>query len=95
MLEIDCPFCGKRPEAEFWCIGEGTALIPSLDASADDLQNYLYFRTNSGGEISERWVHRHGCGEWLTVHRNTKTNAILSVSFMNDDSNTRGRREDR
>ncbi|MFL9933919.1 sarcosine oxidase subunit delta [Paraburkholderia sp. RL18-103-BIB-C] len=95
MLEINCPFCGKRSEAEFWCIGEGTAMIPSLDASADDLQKYLYFRTNKGGDILERWVHRHGCGEWLTVQRNTKTNVISSVSFMTDGSSTEGRREDR
>lgn len=83
MLEINCPFCGKRGESEFWCIGEGSANIPRLDASADDVQKYLYFRKNPGGEIVERWVHRLGCGEWLTVRRDTRTHRIASVSYLN------------
>ena len=90
MLEINCPFCGKRPESEFWCIGEGTAWIPPLDASTSDVQDYLYFRTNKGGDIVERWVHRLGCGEWLTVARNTRTNAIATVSFSSDISESGG-----
>jgi heterotetrameric sarcosine oxidase delta subunit len=84
MLEIDCPFCGKRSESEFWCIGEGTAKIPAKTLPATDLTSYLYIRDNPGGEVLERWVHRFGCGEWLHVHRDTRTNAIHSVSFMND-----------
>ncbi|WP_321792417.1 sarcosine oxidase subunit delta [Burkholderia pyrrocinia] len=84
MLEINCPFCGRRPESEFWCIGEGAAIIPGMDTTAAEVQRYLYFRSNSGGNIVERWVHRLGCGEWLSVTRNTYSNAILSVSFLNE-----------
>lgn len=84
MLEIDCPFCGKRAESEFWCIGEGTAQIPEKDMSSADLKRYLYVRENPGGEVLERWVHRFGCGEWLHVRRDTRTNAVHAVSFMND-----------
>ena len=90
MLEINCPFCGRRPESEFWCIGEGTASIPSLDASASDVRDYLYFRANKGGDITERWVHRLGCGEWLAVSRNTRSNAIAAVSFSGGISETGG-----
>lgn len=84
MLKITCPFCGSRSESEFWCIGEGTAHIPAMDTSSAELMKYLYLRENPGGVVLERWVHRFGCGEWLHVERNTRTNEILSVRFMND-----------
>ncbi len=84
MLSIDCPVCGARPEAEFFCIGEGAAHIPALDASAAELADYLYVRTNAAGLQTERWVHRRGCGEWLSVTRDTRRNVIVAVGFLRD-----------
>jgi sarcosine oxidase subunit delta len=84
MLEMQCPFCGKRPESEFWCIGEGAATIPDREMPADDLQHYLYFRPNESGIVSERWVHRFGCGEWLRVRRDTRDNRVVAVDFLRE-----------
>ena len=92
MLAITCPFCGTRPESEFYCIGEGLAMIPSKDMDADALQNHLYFRENPRGLIQESWVHRYGCGQWLTVHRDTRSNLIESVSYLNETTLCTGSR---
>lgn len=82
MLWIDCPVCGPRPEAEFFCVGEGEARILPLDASDAEVAEALYVRTNTAGVQHERWVHRRGCGEWLGVTRDTRRNAIVAVAFL-------------
>jgi len=82
MLSIKCPVCGERPESEFFCLGEGKSHIPALDESEEEVYQALYVHDNSAGVIRERWVHRRGCQEWLSVERDTRTNTIKSVGFM-------------
>jgi heterotetrameric sarcosine oxidase delta subunit len=35
-------------------------------------------RRNVRGVQEERWFHRDGCRRWLTLSRDTATNAVLS-----------------
>jgi heterotetrameric sarcosine oxidase delta subunit len=93
MLEINCPFCGPRPESEFWCIGEGSTELLEATSSAHAVKDYLYLRSNTGADVTERWVHRYGCAEWLTVVRNTRTNRILKAEYLSNSSREEGKNE--
>lgn len=72
MMQIDCPFCGRRDETEFTYGGEP---IARPDVSADDplWAEYLFFRNNTRGVHTERWRHTGGCGQWFFALRNTAT----------------------
>jgi sarcosine oxidase subunit delta len=72
-LLVPCPFCGERPYTEFAFGGELRATT-SPDAEADFAR--LYLRENVAGVQEERWFHAFGCRRWLTVRRDTTTNAI-------------------
>jgi heterotetrameric sarcosine oxidase delta subunit len=78
-LMIPCPNCGVRPYTEFWCSGE----LPEgghpggADREADFARVWL--RRNVAGDQIERWFHHAGCRRWLTLTRNTVTNAIHDV----------------
>ena len=79
MLEIDCPFCGKRAEIEFHGGGEAHIARPEDPESQSDeaWQAYLFLRDNPKGLIRERWHHSHGCQRWFNAIRNTITDEIL------------------
>ena len=79
MLLIPCPHCGARAEAEFVSAGEAHRPRPDLAASDADWAAYLHLRDNPRGVLAERWLHRHGCGQWFHVLRDTETHAILAV----------------
>jgi sarcosine oxidase subunit delta len=78
MLSIPCPFCGPRDEIEFVCGGEDHIVRPEPPQSVSDAQwaDYLFFRRNERGVTGERWLHRHGCGQWFIVTRDTVTHLI-------------------
>jgi sarcosine oxidase, subunit delta len=40
---------------------------------------YLFERDNPKGLHYERWLHRHGCGQWFNVARDTVTHEIKAV----------------
>ena len=77
MLQITCPYCGARPENEFTYGGPARIERPSL--SADDAQwaDYLYFRDNPRGPLTESWCHTFGCFQWFDIVRDTVTHEIL------------------
>jgi sarcosine oxidase subunit delta len=79
MLRLDCPYCGLRDETEFRYGGEAGRVRPAGSSSAD-WARYLYWRRNPVGVHTEIWLHVGGCRRWLKVERDTRTNAILSVS---------------
>jgi sarcosine oxidase, subunit delta len=81
MFQINCPWCGPRAESEFLCGGQSNLVRPAVPSSVSDQDwaTYLYFRTNRQGIVTERWVHRYGCGRWLNVTRNTKSHEIYQV----------------
>ncbi len=82
MLLIDCPWCGKRAEAEFACGGESHIARPTLEATDAAWGEYLFFRNNPKGLVFERWLHAHGCGQWFNVARDTVTHEIKAVYRM-------------
>ena len=86
MLRLDCPFCGPEAEVEFVCGGESHIARPGPPEAVSDAMwaEYLFFRINPKGVHYERWCHRHGCGQWFNVARDTVTHAIKAVYRMGD-----------
>lgn len=78
MLLIDCPHCGARAQAEF-AYERTLDSIVTLDMPAADAVARLYARANPRGEDRELWHHRHGCRQWLVLHRHRRTHAIAAV----------------
>ena len=74
MLQLRCPWCGPREEIEFRHGGQGAA-IPEHATDAE-WARVLFYRANPAGVLVERWVHVHGCGQWLEVVRDTLTHEI-------------------
>lgn len=46
------------------------------DADARDLDR-AFMRANPEGPQTERWFHAFGCRRWMTVHRDTRSDAFL------------------
>jgi sarcosine oxidase subunit delta len=84
MMQIDCPWCGRRDENEFVCGGTTHIERPPLSASDRVWGEYLFFRENPKGLHFERWRHASGCGQWFNVARSTVTHTIVSVYAMTD-----------
>ena len=78
MLIIPCPWCGARPETEFFCGAEAVEPRPRDPARFDDAAwvDWLTNRVNPRGPIRERWWHQRGCGLWFTITRDTATHEI-------------------
>ncbi len=77
MLQIPCPWCGPREEIEFSYGGEG-AIIPR-EATDAQWARTLYYRSNPQGAYAERWIHTHGCRQWLQLVRDTTTHEITDA----------------
>jgi heterotetrameric sarcosine oxidase delta subunit len=75
-FRLDCPRCGPRSYREFLFGGE---LRPN-DEDMTDEQDYeaTWLRSNVLGPQRESWFHWAGCKRWMTVHRDTSDNAILT-----------------
>jgi heterotetrameric sarcosine oxidase delta subunit len=72
-LKIPCPHCGPRDDTEFTFGGELRPLEaadPALDFAR------VYLRENLPGPQDERWFHLFGCRRWITLRRDTVTNAF-------------------
>ena len=84
-MRINCPHCGDRDVSEFTYLGDATLtrpnsdIAPSGEAQADAFHDYVYLRDNPEGTHREHWYHGMGCRAWLTVTRNIRSHAVLSV----------------
>lgn len=76
---LECPHCGPRSVYEFRYGGE-VRPRPSGEVTMHGWQHYLYMRANVAGPQREWWYHRAGCRRWFQATRDTRTNAVLSVS---------------
>ncbi|MEP2946608.1 MAG: sarcosine oxidase subunit delta [Lentilitoribacter sp.] len=85
MHQINCPWCGKRDEAEFQYQGDASVKRPESGASQDEFFNYVYMRDNPRGWHTEWWHHIGGCRQWIKVVRNTITHEIHSTGGPQDE----------
>ena len=81
MLEIKCPYCGKRSQNEFAYGGDATIKRPKLnnEVSDEEWDNFVYFRKNPRGDHLELWQHISGCRQWFKAKRNTATHEIIET----------------
>jgi len=80
MLNIPCPFCGKRTESEFLYGGAVGTTRPDPNAVSDaQWVAYLTLVPNPLGPVQERWWHVRGCGQWLTIWRDTASHDIVEA----------------
>ena len=81
MLQIPCPWCGRRDESEFHQGGEAHIVRPKAPDKLSDAEwaDYLFMRKNTKGVFLECWLHRLGCRRWFNAARDTASNEILAV----------------
>ncbi len=81
MQLIECPWCGRREEAEFGYGGQAHVAYPNEPAALTDEQwaDYLFIRANTRGPYAERWVHSAGCRRWFNAVRDTATHRFLAT----------------
>ena len=86
MLQIECPYCGTRPELEFRCGGEAHIARPEDPSALDDRAwaEFLFYRGNAKGGTAERWNHIHGCQRWFNGLRDTVSDRILKTYKIGD-----------
>jgi sarcosine oxidase subunit delta len=84
MMQLNCPCCGPRDEAEFVCGGTTHIERPPLAADDETWGAYLFFRDNPKGLHFERWRHAQGCGQWFNLARDTVSHAIVAVYAMTE-----------
>ena len=79
MLKIVCPFCGPRNESEFAYGGPAKSRRPDdlTETSDTDWVDYLIVPVNPMGPVREKWWHERGCGQWVTIVRDTTTHDII------------------
>ena len=87
MLEIKCPYCGKRSQNEFAYGGDATVKRPDLnkEVTVDEWDHFVYYRKNLRGNHLELWHHISGCRQWFKVHRNTATHEMLKTLELKED----------
>lgn len=84
MLQIPCPHCGVRDEAEFHFGGESHIERPSQGVSDEEWADYLFNQSNPKGIQYERWCHSYGCGLWFNLARDTVSHEVLSSYEMDE-----------
>jgi sarcosine oxidase, subunit delta len=80
MVLLPCPWCGQRNVSEFHYLGEPSARPDPANATQKQWREYLYFRDNRAGWVTENWFHRAGCRRFFSVERDNTTNEVRPVS---------------
>ena len=90
---INHPILGPRDAQEFVYLGDASLIVrpDGLTASAAEMHDYTYLRTNPAGEHRELWYHEQGDRSWLVVTRNTLTHDITKVEIARDVARQMGR----
>lgn len=74
-MRLTCPHCGERSLAEFSYRGAADPQRPEAGAPPEAWVDYVYLRENPAGPHRELWHHIHGCRQWITLTRDTRTHA--------------------
>ncbi len=88
MLEIKCPYCGKRSQNEFAYGGDATIKRPELNKEVSDQEwdAFVYYRKNPRGDYLGLWNHISGCRQWFKAKRNTATHEIIETYELSENS---------
>ena len=87
MLEIKCPYCGKRSQNEFSYGGDATLKRPELGKEVSDKEwdNFVYYRNNPKGKHLELWHHIARSRQWIKVSRDTATHENFSTAKLKEE----------
>jgi sarcosine oxidase subunit delta len=87
VLEIPCPYCGRRAHTEFTYMGDATVSRPAdgPEASDRDWYEFVYVRLNPKGPHKELWHHTNGCRVVFEVSRDTATHEITGSAKLSDE----------
>lgn len=78
MMQIHCPHCGPRAQAEFTYERTVDSIV-APDATCEAAMETLFTRTNPRGLDEEIWRHTYGCRAWMVLTRHRVTNEISDV----------------
>jgi heterotetrameric sarcosine oxidase delta subunit len=85
MMQIICPHCGPRAQAEF--VYERTVdSVVTLDAAPEEAMKTLFARSNPRGVDDEIWRHTFGCRAWMVITRNRVTNEISATRAVGPEA---------
>jgi sarcosine oxidase subunit delta len=79
MMQIECPHCGKRAQAEFQYERTLDSIVMP-DMAPDAAIDRLFARANPRGIDRELWRHAFGCRQWLVLERSRLSHAITGVA---------------
>jgi heterotetrameric sarcosine oxidase delta subunit len=85
MMQITCPHCGPRAQAEFVYERTVDSVVP-LDAEPEVAIETLFTRNNPLGVDEEIWRHTYGCRAWMVITRHRVTNEISAVRAMGPEA---------
>ena len=85
MMQITCPHCGPRAQAEF--VYERTVdSVVAPDAAPEDAMKTLFTRHNPRGVDDEIWRHTFGCRAWMVITRHRVTNDISATRAVGPEA---------
>ncbi len=85
MMQIECPHCGPRAQAEFTYERTVDSVVP-LDATPKDAMGILFARANPRGVDEEIWRHTFGCRAWIVLARHRVTNEISAFRAVGPEA---------
>ena len=86
MLEITCPYCGKRAQTEFTYAGDANPTRPDPETGTEcDWYEFVYLRDNPRGPHDELWHHSAGCRRHIKVRRDVVSHEIIATGSPADD----------
>lgn len=85
MLQIECPHCGPRAQAEFVYERTMDSVVP-IDTPPDAAIEKLFTRANPRGMDDELWRHTYGCRAWMVISRHRVTNEISAIRSMGPEA---------
>jgi heterotetrameric sarcosine oxidase delta subunit len=85
MMQIRCPHCGRRAQAEFIYERTVDSVVP-LNAAPDEAMKTLFTRANPRGVDEEIWRHTYGCRAWMVLTRHRVTNEINAVRAVGPEA---------
>jgi heterotetrameric sarcosine oxidase delta subunit len=85
MIQIPCPHCGPRAQAEF-AYERTVDSVVALDAAPKEAMKTLFTRANPRGLDEEIWRHTFGCRAWMVITRHRVTNEITDVRAVGPEA---------